>query len=246
MAAKGYVVWEGPSPVTGAPIVAVLTMKTSNRKTGQMAQLWIIPRDVAPTDALKTGEDEAVCGSCPLRGDGTGKGRACYVVIAQAPLAVWKSYRRGIYPRIGVMQLAALLDGVKVRLGAWGDPAMLPLYIVRAVTEASAGWTGYTHQWASIPAVWAEYLMASVDSEAERQVANALGWRCFLVVADQAAMAAAPHAVECMATRTRNKRQCADCLACSGTRRGAVSGAVDIVLVAHGAGAKYVGALASA
>lgn len=91
------IVHEGPSPVDGSPIVGILTGVTSpsaNRKTGRMAQLWILPADATPLDAMRTGADAAICGSCPLRGtigtDGKRRvGRACYVNSTQPCLRVY-------------------------------------------------------------------------------------------------------------------------------------------------------------
>ena len=42
--AKGYVLHEGPSPFDGQPIVSIATLHSSNRKTGDMVQTWILPR----------------------------------------------------------------------------------------------------------------------------------------------------------------------------------------------------------
>jgi hypothetical protein len=239
--ARGVVVWEGPSPVDGSPLVAVITRKTSNRKTGDMAQLWILRADIPPLEAIRTGQDAAICGGCPLRGDGTGKQRACYVVVAQAPTTVWKAYRRGVYPRAALADAARLLDGCTIRLGAYGDPAMLPYAVVRALVDAARGHTGYTHQWPTLPPVWAGILMASADSVAERSRARALGWRSFYLLPKGSDPSAKSHGMECAATRDRNPLQCADCLACGGTRDGAASRAVDVYIAPHGAGAKYVG-----
>ena len=69
--AKGYVLHEGPSPFDGQPIVSIATLHSSNRKTGDMVQTWILPRDLHPLDAVKTGQDSCICGNCPHRGSGT-------------------------------------------------------------------------------------------------------------------------------------------------------------------------------
>ena len=53
-----------------APIVAILTglrSPSANRKTGAMAQLWILSADESPVDASQSGADASVCGDCPLR-----------------------------------------------------------------------------------------------------------------------------------------------------------------------------------
>ena len=39
---KGYILYEGPSALDGAPIVVIATMETSNAKTGAMVQTWIL------------------------------------------------------------------------------------------------------------------------------------------------------------------------------------------------------------
>lgn len=238
MARKGYVLWEGASPWDGSPIVAIATMRSVNRKTGDMVQVWIMPQDIAPHDAVKVGADAAVCGDCPLRGDGTGKGRACYVVLPQAPLTVWKRYKAGAYRRVDAAVLPMLFLGRAVRLGAWGDPAMLPLDLVRAIVSAADGHTGYTHQWRWIDAEWARYLMASADTVADRRAARTLGYRSFGFMAHGADVPAG--AMQCAATRERRPLTCAQCLACGGTRDGAVAHAVDVLVAPHGSGAKYL------
>ena len=237
----GYVVWHGASPYDGAPIVAIVTLRTSNRKTGQMAQLWILRADIAPIAAIHNGGDSAICGPCPLRGNGTGKNRACYVVVAQAPTSVWKTYRAGRYPIATPEFVANLLRGRKIRLGAYGDPAMVPIDVVKTLISTVKGWTAYSHQWRTIDPEWAHIVMASADTVADRRDARAAGYRSFYVVPMNTDISTIPHAVECMATRANNKLQCSECLACAGTR-GKNTVAVDIVITAHGSGARYVAA----
>ena len=62
---RGFILYDGPSVLDGQPIVVIATMETSNRKTGQMVQTWIIRSDISPTDAAKIGLDSSVCGHCP-------------------------------------------------------------------------------------------------------------------------------------------------------------------------------------
>ena len=52
---KGFVLYDGPSVLDGQPIVVIATMETSNRKTGNMVQTWILRSDISPTDASKIG-----------------------------------------------------------------------------------------------------------------------------------------------------------------------------------------------
>ena len=81
---KGFILYDGPSVLDGAPIVVIATLETSNAKTGAMVQTWILRGDIEPHQAVKTGEDASVCGNCPQRHN---TGGACYVMTHQAPLA---------------------------------------------------------------------------------------------------------------------------------------------------------------
>lgn len=232
----GYVLWEGPSAWDESPIAFIATGiggKSQNRKTGNMVQTWVIRQDAKPTDAVKSGADESICGHCPHRGT-HGADRSCYVNVGQAPNSIHRAYAAGKYPRID--NLAGVFAGRAVRLGAYGDPAMVPFDIVSAVTEGASLWTGYTHQWRTTDARFSRLLMASCDSTDDYILARRLGWRGFVVVARDAAFPAGT--VECMSTARGT--QCADCGACAGTRNGARPNAVSIAIHAHGTGAKYV------
>lgn len=244
------IIYEGPSAHDGSPIVAIVTgygrTPSQNRKTGRMAQLWILRADMTPLDAIRTGTDDAICGQCPLRGtvgnDGKRIGRACYVNVGQAPQGVYRKYARGGYRRVSPADAGRILAGKAVRLGAYGDPAMLPIGVVLAIIEHARLWTGYTHQWRTIAPEWAGIVMASADSVEDRRTARVLGYRSFYVAPVGTDIHAERGAVECAATRTRNPLQCDSCGMCAGTRKGAATGAVDVAIIAHGSGAKYVGA----
>ena len=243
------IIYEGPSAFDGSPIVAIVTgygpNRSANRKTGRMAQLWILRADVAPLAAIRSGSDDAICGTCPLRGtvgdDGKRIGRACYVNVGQAPTSVYRAYVRGSYERVTPADAGQILSGQKVRLGAYGDPAMLPIGVVRDLIAHASLWTGYTHQWRDIDPAWSGLLMASADSVADRRHARELGYRSFYVAPIGTDIATESGVVECAATRARNPLQCDACGMCAGTRNGTRSGAVDVAIIAHGSGAKYVG-----
>ena len=224
------IIYEGPSLLDGQPIVAVLTgheKPSANDKTGTMAQLWIMPRDTAPNESLRTGEDESVCGDCPLRGV-LGKQRACYVAVHQAPLSVWKKYQRGGYPAwIPGLAIPTHPKVEGVRLGAWGDPAALPFHILVALTEQFEGWTGYTHQWRQLGPQHASLLMASVETAEQAAEARAAGWRTYGLEEDD-------ESILCPATS--HGITCSDCGLCKGT----ASGAKSIYNPPHGRGRKYV------
>jgi hypothetical protein len=225
----GLIVYEGPSRLDGQPIVAILTLHSDNRKTGDMCQLWIIRSDMSPVAAIKAGADESICGDCIHRGDGTGKKRSCYVNAGQAPNSVFITYINGGYPVATAQSLRDATANRMVRLGAYGDPASLPIQTIRSVTKHADGWTGYSHQWRIRPSL-RPYVMASVDTPQEAAQARAKGWRYFRVsrLADRAQGEAI-----CPSDKGI---QCIDCNHCNGHasgRRGSV------VIQVHGSGAVH-------
>lgn len=254
--ANGFVVYDGPSALDGAPIVAIATgtaRPSENRKTGAMVQVWVLPRDASPIESVRTGADASVCGDCPLRGM-LGKGRGCYVDLAKAPGAVWNAYHRGVYPAWDGAPFARPL-----RLGAWGDPAALPIEILEALAAAAPqGHTGYTHQWASLPASTAKryraLLMASVETSREYTHAQYLGWRTFRVLPIGSDIEAEPvpsvhrddrrrkNEIICPASPEGGDRAaCATCGLCNGSLgKGARDPRASIAILAHGAGARNV------
>jgi hypothetical protein len=170
------ILWEGESLYNREPLVAVLTgltRKSRNAKIGAgMLQAWILPTSGHPKQRETRA---AVCGSCPLQDAG------CYV-FPPAIYRVWSQWRSGAYPELDLDRLDEELDGRMVRLGAWGDPAMVPVSVWRRILREAAGWTGYTHQWRKS---WAqphkELCMASVESPGEAEEAQQLGWRTFRI-----------------------------------------------------------------
>ena len=234
---KGLILYRGPSTLPGyegAPIVAVLTYETSNRKTGDMPQLWIL-RDspLSPVEAVATGADAAICGDCPHRGS------TCYVNVGQAPRAVWSGVQRGIYPEVTPEAIARVIAGRPVRLGAYGDPGALPLHVIESVTQHAPDWTGYTHQWRTRPDLKA-YAMASVDSEREAHEAHAQGWRTFRVALPGADML--PREFVCPASdEGGNTRQCVTCRACNGNPKASATQASPVIVIHGRSASKWKG-----
>jgi hypothetical protein len=115
----GYVIYDAPSMLDGKRIVVIVTgIKGSrNTKTGKMVQTYILRPDMHPLEAVRTGADYSICGNCPARGDGTGKGRICYVTLIHGPRNVWQSYMRGVYPKATAAEVAEIVAGKMVRLG---------------------------------------------------------------------------------------------------------------------------------
>lgn len=233
----GAVLWRGKSPVDGAPLVLVATGfqgRSKNTKTGRMIQTWILREDVAPDEAVKTGEDRSICGNCPHRANPVTGKRTCYVTVFRAPLAVWKAFRKGAYVDLSdspedVAQLVSAAN-LPLRCGSYGDPAMVPAHLWAMWTAAAPNWTGYTHQsgeaWFS--AEYLNFLMVSREGEFDPN-----GPRSFRVIPSVADVAKGE--VLCPASEEAGMRtECARCGLC----KGGGSKAKSVAIVAHGAGAK--------
>jgi len=231
------IVWRGPSAFDGQPIVAIVTgldRGNKNAKTGaNLAQLWILRSDIGPLDAIKTGADQSICGICKHRGDGTGRGRSCYVAVKNAPRAVYEAYRKDRYvtmrPSDVAIHLASM--GMGIRIGAYGDGAALPINVMADLTHGIFH-TGYTHAWQSRPDL-RPWLMASVDTPTEYVTAKNAGWRTFRVrTADENLDS---QEIACPASDEAGKRtSCDSCGLCDGSRH--ADQRRSIAIIAHGIG----------
>lgn len=225
---KGIVLYEGPSVLDGAPIVVVATLNSRNEKTGDMVQTWIMRSDINPIEASKTKQDGSVCGGCPHRHS---LGGACYVNLAQAPLAVWKAYKRGTYAHVTDDGVGDCLNGRFIRLGSYGDPAAVPALVWEYVTGLASGWTGYTHQLGhpKFDSQILRWCMVSADTPKQAKKAQAQGLRTFRVKTPDA-----PKLDSELVCPAETGVKCADCRACAGAT---LSGAA-VVIDVHGSRAK--------
>jgi hypothetical protein len=237
-APNGIVFWEGPSPIDGAPIVAIATgikKPSANVKTGPMVQTWILRADMLPTEAVKSGCDASICGNCPLRG-GDDHGRACYVNVGQAPQGVYKAFQRGNYPRVSPEQAAEYFAGKQVRLGAYGDPGAVPFEVWVTVLVDADDYTGYTHLWEKLHPSYALLCMASVESVNDAKRAQYRGFRTFRVASGRER-----NEKPCPAGPKASPVQCFSCpVKCNGNQ--AAFGhqpKANIVIAPHGAGSKH-------
>lgn len=215
---KGFIFYEGKSQLDGAPIVGIATLNTSNKKTGDMVQTWIIRADMSPIDAVRAGADKSICGMCPHRHS---LGGGCYVQPFQAPLAVYNAYKKGLYSKFKPSMLA----GRAIRLGSYGDPAALPYYIIKELVRHADHHTGYTHQshHKNFDERIANLCMISVDTAGEAQRVQRQGLKTFRVKTDSAPMLAGE--VECLSTAAGI--DCLTCGLCSAEQ-------VSVVINAHG------------
>lgn len=236
----GFIAYEGPSLIDGAPIVVIINKiddDSDNDKTGAIVQSFIIRSDVAPTDALKTGADESICGACPHRPllAKTNGQAPCYVNVGRSVRSVYEAYKRNRYARADAATIARALAGKVVRLGTYGDPAAAPATMWAQVTRYAASRRGYTHQWARPDfdhQAWAPLVMASADTIEEAARANLLGMRVFRVSIGVDVQAGE---TKCPASAEAGRRAtCAKCILCSGTS----IQARDVVIADHAVGHK--------
>jgi hypothetical protein len=223
---SGAIVWSGRSRLDRkSPIVVLVTWQTANTGTGPMVQSWILRSDVHPTEAIRHGYDSAVCPtSCGLRpatARELGTSARCYAAhgrTAAALPAMFRSLPR--YPRITPRVAAMRLTGQRLRIGAYGDPAAVPVSVWSTLLTHTAGHTGYTHAPDRAPLL-KPIVMASCESEAEAERLQAQGWRTYRmrqVDAQGRPEPLLPGELKCPKTHEGGQRTaCAWCLGCDGT-----------------------------
>jgi hypothetical protein len=208
---------------------------SENEKTGPMIQIWILRDDMSPVDAVKTGNDSN-CLGCQFRGNIPGRSnydqtkpivdRGCYVNVGQGPRSVFAGFLRGIYPVLALNEFARIFGGRDIRIGAYGDPALIAEPILARLVALASRHTGYSHAWRKN--AWLKpYVMASCDTPADYREATAQGWRTFRVTA---ALDALPGEILCPASSEAGHRtQCFRCGLCNGA-----GAAKNIFIPAHG------------
>jgi hypothetical protein len=228
---NGFIAYRGPSTITGEPIVGIVTYESRNAKTGNIAQLYILPEDISPHDEVYAPGESRICGYCPMRGV-CGKDRGCYVSLFRGPRAIWNAYRRGTYDD------RPHRDYAGIRLGAYGDPAAIPYPLVAKLITGRR-WTGYTHQWRYCDQRFKQICMASVSPSDGLVEAVANDWRCFIVLPKGTDIRSITLPFtkirHCFADKHGDK--CLNCMACNGTLGG---NTVSFWIHAHGPGAKHV------
>ena len=224
---NGFLFYRGKSPIDNAPLIGLATLVSDNRKTGNLVQTWILREDISPTEARRTGADRSHCGDCPVKAP-------CYVNWGHAPLNIWNTYHRGGYIdlRRKPSMMRRVVSGRVVRMGAAGDPSMIPLQHWSRVLEGADGWTGYTHQWRE---PWAqpmrELCMASVETIGDQDLARAMGWRTYRIRRQDEPLAR--NEIACPSDTTG--RQCIACKACDGALK---PSAASVAIIVHGPKAK--------
>ena len=202
----GYILWESST------VVSIATLESTNDKTGNMVQIWLLLKNQHPLDVVKSGLDAStICRGCVFA-----SGNGCYVNVGQAPAQIWRTYHRGRYGKLDPVDYPGVFGGRRVRFGAYGNPSILPISIIKAIAEASDGWTGYFHDWAEMTPqtarMYGQYFMASTDTEDSRCEAEAKGLRYFHVSDTQPVGTR-----ECLADT--KGLECRACLLCQGNTK---------------------------
>lgn len=217
--------------------VSGLDTPSANPKTGIMSQLWILVTGMTPKQAQHNGDDAAVCGGnqekggCvhrPMnatRGTDNPGDATCYVKTYQGPLAVHKKIKDQ-QPKVLDASQKAMLAARGLRLGAYGDPAMIPLALIKKLVSYARllrpfNHTGYTAQWSNsaIPSQHRKALqafcMASVASPEQAQRAADQGWRYYRI-RQRKTDPILPTEILCPNETTGIT--CSQCLLCDGNR----------------------------
>ena len=190
-----------------------------NGKTGDTANLWI--KGSTAADA---------CGDCPRLAD-----RTCYA---------WRG-RPGLLVRsVGgqactTAELRAAVRGRIVRSAVIGDAGMVPAEAWASIelklrAAGAAKIIGYTHQWRRAGHLRGTH-MASADSLADAQAAQAAGWRTFRVlpVGTPVWRGRNEHGeVACPSWASNGAVKCTDCGYCDGAGGKKAS----VAIAAHGSG----------
>lgn len=224
-APNGVIIYRGPSLIDGSPIICVLTgviKPSSNPKTKDELQTYIIREDIAPHIAAAAGLDFSICGNCEARP--TAK-NYCYVHKWREPNSIFQCFHRGNYPLATEHELRTIKSsGIAVRAGSYGDPAAVPLDVWHAIGVR----TGYSHQWEDDRVQpFSALMMASVETLEQKERANKKGFRSFRVITSEADLQ--PDEILCV-----NQSRGVDCATC-GICAGQQVQAKNVGAIVHGA-----------
>lgn len=215
-----HLLYEGQSLIDGSPIVALLTgidNPSTNAKTGPMLQTWILRQDIKPSEAVKSKQDESICGSCPNRGG------VCYVLPFQGPNSIWDAYSKSNYKQENLKKLGR---NRTIRLGSYGNPSAVPHTVWRDLIQYSDGYSGYEHEPFVQPEIM-DFCQASADNIEDAELYQSMGWKTFRIKGENDPLL--PGEILCPYEKTGV--QCIQCRLCDGKSK-------NIAVNVHGAAHK--------
>lgn len=220
-------IFTGKSAFNGQEIECHVSYSTDNAKTGAGYQTTILVSGVHPNEALNNGQDAAVCGNCPFRKNENGRG--CYVTPMGLG-AAFKNRKANINPNPVSLDKEAY-----IRLGSYGDPAMLPYSLVSALAKRGNKHTGYTHQHKEefYDRRFDSLIMRSVETVAGAEKAKSEGARYYRVDLE----GVGPQEGEIVCPNETHGITCRKCGLCNGVgENGERSKMKNIVITPHGNG----------
>jgi len=179
--------------------------------------------------------DSHNCMDCPLSfNQNNGKSGGCYThkgMQYMGLMSMLKRLNRNLdsIKDFDIMDIVNFVYNVSkyrkvelVRFGAYGEPILLPLNVVKSLSTLSRKTTGYTHQWQKPTSNgYNQYFMASTHTESERIEATKLGYRSFYVAESEIKGFKPLNAVNCPASKESDKNlTCIACGLCNGAIRG--------------------------
>lgn len=169
--------------------------------------------------------DQSNCLDCPFSmGNGDG---GCYTHKFNqyiSFLSMLRSIDKSLLTPLDETKYRQVLDMSKdtyVRFGTYGEPSLLPSYMVESMSLLSSSWTGYTHQWQKpFAKEYGKYFMASTHNEDEAKQATEVGYRSFIATDSYGYnFISAKDAAGCPASKEMGfKSSCDKCGLCSGTQ----------------------------
>lgn len=194
-------------------ILVFATEQSENPKTGPSTQIWIMDATMHPVNSRKTGNDaQNQCQGCKLASN-----NGCY--LTPLPLmTIWRKWTEGKvkYIKLGDPEWTRLFVNQYVRLGAYGNPSLIPLPLLKEIVRAARKTTGYFHDWHLMSPEkardYGQYLMASCEPD-NYLAAQAIGLRTFTVSNEPI-----DGSVSCLYV-TKNLT-CLECQLCDGIRNG--------------------------
>lgn len=230
------IVWVGNSEIPGSEgemLCAAITFGSKNKKTGNMATLWIFPyilvtENLSILDFLQNGGDQISCLGCIHSSIGQ---KTCYVWpsmgkgFSRMVIGLRDRYQSGKPYSLNREEVKAVLALFEIiRLGGYGDPAALPVEFLEFLKSCVNTALGYTHLWNRFSGETRnrlqKILMASVDSKMQGMMAVSQGWRYFRVGAkgelpDKSIEFACPASKE-VKEKIGKVITCGDCKKCIG------------------------------
>ncbi len=206
---KGISLLDNETPIM--VVMSGFTKDSTNIKTGGLVQLYILPIHETPKDTYFSGS-YAVCGDCKYNGN-----NGCYVRWSNLG-SIWKAAKN--QAAIPMTLSKEFLRGLRVRVGAAGDPAAVPSSVWAELLSTCENFTGYTHQWKH-PRFkpLQDFFMASVDNARENEEAIALGFSTFFVTDNEEQ--AQNEGIRCLASAGETDTYglpmtCSNCMLCNG------------------------------